>query len=96
VAFEGSFASSDDASNLKALLHIGILEGSFDVHLIDQLLTLQSLLGSEINDIVEMVMFYYKRRLEMPQLSSVVPSKPFTYDLNIIVGGLQVAAAGPQ
>ncbi|ORY50868.1 hypothetical protein BCR33DRAFT_712841 [Rhizoclosmatium globosum] len=96
VAFEGSFASSDDASNLKALLHIGILEGSFDVHLIDQLLTLQSLLGSEINDIVEMVMFYYKRRLEMPQPSSVVPSKPFTYDLNIIVGGLQVAAAGPQ
>ncbi|KAJ3130742.1 hypothetical protein HK100_007565 [Physocladia obscura] len=77
-------------SSLSSTLHLGVLEGSFDVSLMDQLLTLQSQLGSEVNDIVDMIMFYSNRRT-----TTITPTngpKIFLYDVKIITMGVQVSA----
>ncbi|KAI8618133.1 hypothetical protein BC830DRAFT_1110168 [Chytriomyces sp. MP71] len=102
AVLKGTFSNhgKQPLSILHASLFVGLVEGSLDAHLVDQLLTAQSLLGSEINDIVEMAMFYYKRRNAAPLITSVQPEdsngKAFLYDIKVLVLGMKVVAESPQ
>ncbi|KAJ3020596.1 UNVERIFIED_CONTAM: hypothetical protein HDU68_010096 [Siphonaria sp. JEL0065] len=97
VNLEGSFSSTDALSSFTSALFVGTLEGTFDVHLIDRLLTLQLLLGSEVNDIIEMAMFYYLKRTDgSAVVGSTSAAKRFLYDIKIRVSGVEVSAESPQ
>ncbi|KAI9345554.1 hypothetical protein BDR26DRAFT_916721 [Obelidium mucronatum] len=94
---EGTLTTIDSTTTLSSTLIVGTLEGSFDVHLIDQLLTLQSLLGSEVNDIVDMVMFYYRRRTDpLSSSDNLTTAIKYVYDIQIRIAGVEVTAESPQ
>ncbi|TPX70769.1 hypothetical protein CcCBS67573_g06420 [Chytriomyces confervae] len=96
VMFEGTYETSPmHPSNLQASFYVGLVEGALDAHLIDQLLTAQSLLGSEVNDIVEMAMFYYRKR-QSGMAAAKIESNPFIYSIKIRVSGIKLAADSPQ
>ncbi|KAI8838792.1 hypothetical protein BJ741DRAFT_113905 [Chytriomyces cf. hyalinus JEL632] len=96
VMFEGTYETLlVHPSNLQASFYVGLIEGALDAHLIDQLLTAQSLLGSEVNDIVEMAMFYFRKR-QSGMAAAKIESNPFIYNIKIRVSGIKLAADSPQ
>ncbi|KAJ3075032.1 hypothetical protein HDU98_009476 [Podochytrium sp. JEL0797] len=98
ATLDGSLTTTEVVTSLSSTLFVGMLEGSFNVHLIDQLLTFQSLLGAELNDMVEMVMFYYRKRAGAADAPALSPAdaKKFIYDVKIRSSGVEVAAESPQ
>jgi hypothetical protein len=91
---------------LRSMISVDLIAMSLDASMIDSLLTAQSLVGSEVSELVE-VLSYSKRKNPVtatPVLDSVVenvsttelPDRVFKYAVDISLDGLRVSASSPS
>ncbi|KAJ3214361.1 hypothetical protein HDU67_001749 [Dinochytrium kinnereticum] len=93
-----------DLEQLKASFRMGSGEISLNANVLDQLRTAQSLLGGELNDIIEIAVFYsrqrqYSRKSTTQQSDAVTPVEAATrhlfYNVRITMEGLRISLESP-
>ncbi|KAJ3103181.1 hypothetical protein HDU97_010314 [Phlyctochytrium planicorne] len=113
IHYSQAFADASDPlgrpnpaiDHLKANLRLGSGGLSVNVNVLDQLRTAQSLLGAEINDIIEIALFYSRQRqlsrepksgdsLEATVTSDELKHK-FFYNFKITMEGLRLSLESP-
>ncbi|KAJ3121918.1 hypothetical protein HK098_003270, partial [Nowakowskiella sp. JEL0407] len=95
-----SSTEADKHITVNSTIELSSIAVSLTVNMIDQLLTTQSVLGSEFNDAVETLMFFArkpKRRssLVTPTTPSAASSSTVFYALKISIHGLKIDAVSP-
>ncbi|KAJ3287854.1 hypothetical protein HK104_008423, partial [Borealophlyctis nickersoniae] len=86
---------------VEATLALDVIETTVTVSIIDQLITTQSVLGGELNDIVDIFAFHSRKRSGKGKVPSTEEGKPkpekqaLFYALKITVQGISIAAEGP-
>ncbi|KAI8885057.1 hypothetical protein K501DRAFT_284510 [Backusella circina FSU 941] len=86
---------------LRSMISVDLISMSLDVSLIDSLLTAQSLLGNEINELVEVVA-YSKQSKDTIVSDPISPdimgtqSRIFKYAVDIALDGLSISASSPS
>jgi hypothetical protein len=88
-----SLLNQGDRKHLATTLNVDVIEGTIDVHLLDQLVTTQSRLGAEINDITELIMFYTKQSGPVVDHNS---ESQFLYTILLNLAGAKVSASSPS
>ncbi|CAG8472716.1 9921_t:CDS:10 [Diversispora eburnea] len=93
-------------SKLESVVTLNFVKLSLNVNIIDNLLTAQSLLGSEINDILDIFLFSSKKLKEIEtsektkhSLTGISPpedEKRLFYSLEISLRGLKISATCPS
>ncbi|KAI8998306.1 hypothetical protein BC832DRAFT_242124 [Gaertneriomyces semiglobifer] len=84
-------------SRLEATMFLDTITTTLDVSVVDQLITTQSVLGGELNDILEVFSFYARKRVRHKNDSGKEADREqnMLYALNITVQGLRIAAESP-
>ncbi|KAJ3089847.1 hypothetical protein HK102_005335 [Quaeritorhiza haematococci] len=98
-----SSGKSPSVTTVEATISLDTVEASLNVNMIDQLITAQSVLGSEVNDIVEVFTFYSRKRAQQKEkdVSRSKPKEPSSpavlfYALKISVQRMSIAAETPS
>jgi hypothetical protein len=90
---------------LRSMISVDLISMSLDVSLIDSLLTAQSLLGNEINELVEVIAYSKNSKNKTVSNPSGNPpssdtinttSRIFKYAVDIALDGLSISASSPS
>ncbi|KAI8918297.1 hypothetical protein DFJ77DRAFT_289393 [Powellomyces hirtus] len=90
---------TSDPKRIEAMIEIDRIEASVDVSIIDQLITTQSVFGGELNDVLDILSFYGRRKAQKRR--GLVKKHPtlgagrILYALKFTVQGLRIAADSP-
>ncbi|KAJ3043952.1 hypothetical protein HK097_001613, partial [Rhizophlyctis rosea] len=86
-------------TKVEADLAVDIVESAVDVSIVDQLITTQSVLGGELNDILDVFNFYRRRRSQGAKqkvsAQPVAAAPEVLYALKVTVQGIKIAAHSP-
>ncbi|ORZ15864.1 hypothetical protein BCR42DRAFT_438107 [Absidia repens] len=84
---------------LQSSISVDFIAMSLDVSVVDSLLTAHSLLGNEINEIIEAFSYSRKNQNQPASPSAILPSStsvpPFKYAIGFSLDGLRIKAASP-
>ncbi|RKO93348.1 hypothetical protein BDK51DRAFT_39419 [Blyttiomyces helicus] len=95
-------------TRVEATLAVDVIEATLNVSIIDQLITTQSVLGGELNDILDVLTFYSRRRAQGAAAARAVggasssadhgarPDMLFLYALKITAQGLRLSFESPD
>ncbi|KAI8820653.1 uncharacterized protein EV422DRAFT_58087 [Fimicolochytrium jonesii] len=99
-----SIAIIGDSMQIEASVELDCIQASVNVNLIDQLITTQSVLGGELNDILDIIAFYARKRKRKRKQHSLkknvsetsIGRTKYYYALRFRIQGLRVSAHSPN
>lgn len=80
---------------LQSMVFVDFISLSLNVGMIDSLLTAQSLVGNEINDVIEVLSYDKEKRRKDTALMTSTPIRKFRYSVNVCLNGLRISAVSP-
>ncbi|KAJ3333901.1 hypothetical protein HDU76_001382 [Blyttiomyces sp. JEL0837] len=81
--------------DVKCALRLAVIEGHFSPDLVDRLIRTQSVIVSELNDVIDLGMFYVRKQSVAEERPKRGPRAEFNYQFRFSVGGIDIRAVGP-